>query len=119
MGASEDLAALVAALPGRTYKLGSVPPGPTYPYRVVSLAPDAPVVRDLGGSGDPAGRFVVQHFGRSLESVIETADDTFDTFDGKALPLAGEPVAWQEIASSVYRDPDTSGVLDVTQTYRY
>ena len=119
MGATADLAAIVAALPGRTYKIGSVPSSPVYPYRVVSLAPDAPQVRDLGGSGDPAGRFVVQHFGKSAESVLETAAATFAAFDGKALPLPGEPVAWQEIASSVYRDPDTSGVLDVTHTYRY
>lgn len=119
MTATTDLAALVAALPGRNYKLGAVPASPTHPYRVVSLAPDAPQARNLAGPGKPAGRFTVQHFGRSVESVLETADDTFATFDGKALPLPGEPVAWQEIASSPYRDPDTSGVLDVLHTYRY
>lgn len=119
MSATDDLAAIVDALPGRTYKLGAVPAGPTYPYRVVSLAPDAPQTRNLAGPGKPSGRFTVQHFGRSVESVLETAADTFDTFDGKPLPLPGDPVAWQEIASSPYRDPDTSGVLDVLHTYRY
>lgn len=119
MTASEDLADLVAALPGRTYKLGDVPPKPTYPYRVVSLAPDAPRTRLLAGPGEPSGRFTVQHFGKTAESVLETATATFAAFDGKPLPLSGEPVAWQEIASSPYRDPDTQGVLDVLHTYRY
>lgn len=119
MTASDDLDALLTALPGRTYELGAVPSTPTYPYRVVSLAPDAPRVRDLGGSGNPAGRFTVQHFGRTADSVLTLAESTFTTFDGKPLPLDGEPVAWQEIASSPYRDPDTQGVLDVLHTYRY
>ena len=103
----------------RVYVLGSVPPSPAYPYAVVSPAPGAPQVRTVDGSGDPAGRFVVQHFGRTLESVTDLAALSFAAFDGKAMPVPDAPVAWQEVASAVYRDPDDSGVLAITHTYRY
>lgn len=115
-------AALDAGGIARVYKLGAVPASPTYPYAVVSNAPAAPQVRDLGGSGDPAGRFTVQHFGKSSDSIDVDggiSGITFATFDGKPLPLPGTPVAWQEIATTPYRDPDTQGVLSVLHTYRY
>lgn len=114
------VARLVAGGVARAYKLGAVPDGPTHPYAVVSDAPGAPLVRDLGGSGDPAGRFTVQHFGRTADSVAALAAKTFATFDGKEIvALPGAPVAWQEIATTPYRDPDAQGVLDVLHTYRY
>lgn len=47
------------------------------------------------------------------------AAQTFAAFDGKELPLTDSPVAWQEIATAPYRDPDTQGVLSVLHTYRY
>lgn len=104
----------------RVYVLGSVPPSPAYPYAVVAPAPGAPQVRTVDGSGDPAGRFVVQHFGRTLESVTDLADRSFTAFDGKPLTTFPDPpVAWQEVASAAYRDPDDSGVLAITHTYRY
>lgn len=111
-------AALVAGGVARAYKLGAVPATPEYPYAVVSNAPGAPQVRRLSGSGDPTGRFTVQHFGRSAESVDALAAKTFATFEGKQLALTGSPVAWQEIATAPYRDPDVQGVLDVLHTYR-
>ena len=118
-----DLDALVAVLVAggvqRAYKLGSVPASPAYPYAVLTLAPGAPVVRDLGGSGDPMGRFAVQHFSRSQDALVDIADRSFATFDGQALPLPGEPVCWQEVTSSIYRDPDDNGVLTTTHTYRF
>lgn len=117
-----DLDALVAALGGeaaRVYKRGAVPPKPTFPYRVLTLSPDAPRVRTLDGSGDLEGRFNVQHFGRTADSVGEIADHTFATFDGNPLPLPGEPVAVLDMAPGVFRDPDDRGVLDLLHTYRY
>lgn len=113
-------AALVAGGVARAYKLGTVPELPEFPYAVVSNAPGAPEVRDLGGSGNPAGRFVVQHFGKSAESVDALAAKVFATFDGKEIAaLTGKPVAWQEIATTPYRDPDDRAVFDVLHTYRY
>lgn len=119
-----DLAAvldqLVDAGVARAYLLGKVPERPAYPYAVVSVAPAAPVVRTLAGPGKPSGRFVVQHFGSTPESVDALAAMTFAAFDGVALPdVPGTPVAWQEVASAVYLDPDDDGVLTVTHTYRY
>lgn len=116
----DDLqAALVTGGIARVYKLGEVPHKPTYPYAVLSSAPNAPQVRTLDGSGDPVGRFIAQHFGRTADSVQTLADITFATFDGKALPLTGEPVAAQEIATPPFRDADDQGVLSITHTYRY
>lgn len=119
-----DLIAVINTLEAagvtRVYALGDVPPKPAYPYAVVAPAPGAPEVRTLDGHGDPSGRFVVQHFGRSIESVTDAAARSFAAFDGQALTgVPGEPVAWQEVASSIYRDPDAGGVLMTTHTYRY
>lgn len=119
-----DLDALIARLSAagvaRVYKFGSVPASPSYPYAVVSPALGAPVVRTLDGSGDPMGRFTVQHFGRGIDLLVENADKAFDAFDGVELSdLPGDPVAWQELSTPPYRDPDTTGVLNVTQTYRF
>lgn len=111
--------ALVAGGVTRTYKLGTVPDLPEYPYAVVSNAPGAPQVRRLSGSGDPIGRFTVQHFGKTAESVDALAAKTFATFEGKPLALTGSPVAWQEIATAPYRDPDDRAVFDVLHTYRF
>ncbi len=112
-------AALVAGGVARVYEFGGVVPKPTCPYAVISLDPSAPQVRDLGGSGDPVGRFTVQHFGKTADSVGDIAAITFATFDGKALALSGEPVAWQEVATGLMRDPDDRGVLGVVHTYRF
>lgn len=112
-------AALTAAGVARVYKFGAVPASPPFPYAVLSDAPAAPEVRRLSGSGDPAGRFTVQHFGRTADTVTAMAAQTFAAFDGKELPLTDSPVAWQEIATAPYRDPDTQGVLSVLHTYRY
>lgn len=112
-------AALDTAGVPRVYHFGSVPTSPTYPYVVISSAPGAPQVRTLDGSGDQQGRFAIQHFGRTVEAVEALAALSFVTFDGRPLALPGGPVAWQEVASSLYRDPDTGGVLTITHTYRY
>lgn len=105
----------------RVYKANEVPaktPG-MYPYAVISSAPGAPQVRSLDGSGDRIGRFVVQHFAQTHDMLTLIADLSFAAFDGKTLPLDGEPVCWQEIASPAYRDPDDNGVLTITHTYRF
>lgn len=119
-----DLDALVTAAQAggiaRVYKVGSVPARPDYPYAVASSAPGEPQVRTLDGSGLRAGRFVMQFFGRTAESVSALADAAFTTFDGREIAgLLDSPVAWQELASPIFRDPDDDGVLDITHTYRF
>lgn len=111
--------ALVAGGIARVYKLGAVPASPVSPYVVVGSAPAAPQTRFNDGSGDREGRFTVQHFGKSADVLDDLAALTFATFDAKPLPLPGAPVAWQEIATTPHRDPDTQGVLSVLHTYRY
>lgn len=119
MSALDDLVAVLTTAGVRAYKLGEVPASPVYPYAVLSLSPMPPRVRTMDAAGDRAGRFKVQHFGRTDASVSTLADVTFGAFDGKALPLAGSPVAEQEISTDPYRDPDDQGVLDILHTYRY
>ena len=111
-----DLVTMAGGPAARVYKMGAVPAGPTYPYRVVGYSPNAPVQRSMNGDGDQARRFTVQHFGRSAESVEESADATFATFDGKSI---GGDMCTQEIATTITRDPDDSGVLSTTHTYRF
>lgn len=113
---------LTSAGVDRAYPLGEVPPSPQYPYAVVSHAPGAPQVRTLNYAGPPMGRFTVQHFGKSAESIDMSegiSGLTFAAFDGRPLDLPGTPVAWQEVATTPYRDPDDQGVLNVLHTYRF
>lgn len=119
MSAAALRAALVTAGVARVYDVGAVPDRPTYPYAVLGVAPGTPQVRRLSGSGDPAGRFTVQMFGRTVASVTDVASRAFAAFDGKPLPLADTPVAWQEVATEWARDPDDDGVLHILHTYRY
>lgn len=99
----------------RVYPVGAVPQSPTYPYVVIGYAPNAPVVRNMLGGGDQIGRFTVQHFGRLADAVEDQAAITFATFDGKTF---GGNVVSQEVATTVDRDADDSGVLTTTHTYR-
>lgn len=119
-----DLDSLVARATSagvlRPYKFGAVPGSPAHPYAVISLAPGAPQVRMLDGSGEPMGRFTVQVFARSADTLHDQAKALFDAFDGVELSeFDGAPVCWQELATTPYRDPDTAGVLDITHTYRF
>lgn len=116
MSVTSDLVALRATAGGRVYAMGAVPVLPPYPYTVIGYAPNAPVTRTAIGDGDQVRRFVAQHFGRTAEAVEELAADTFTTFDGK--PVYGD-VCTQETATPLTRDPDNSGVLSTTHTYRY
>jgi hypothetical protein len=116
MSVTSDLVTQAGGSEGRVYAMGKVPASPTYPYRVVGYAPDAPVTRTQNASGDPLRRFTVQHFGRSADSVEAVATATFDTFDGQRV---GGDVCTQEIATPITRDPDDQGVLSTTHTYRF
>jgi hypothetical protein len=111
-----DLVTLAGGTTERVYPMGKVPSAPTYPYRVIGYSPNVPVTRTQNGDGDPLRRFVVQHFGRSADSVEAVADASFATFDGQRVD--GD-VCTQEIATPITRDPDDSGVLSTTHTYRY
>lgn len=118
-----DLDLLMAQLEAakvRAFKFGDVPNTPAYPYAVLSPAPGAPAVRTLAGQGNPSGRFTVQLFGETAESVLDYAEKTYRAFERQELTgFDGAPVAWQEIATPPYRDPDTTGVLNITHTYRF
>lgn len=116
MSVTNDLVTLAGGTAARVYAMGKVPSSPTYPYRVLGYAPNAPVTRTQNGAGEQLRRFVVQHFGRSADSVEAVADATFTTFDGQRVD--GD-VCTQEIATPITRDPDDSGVLSTTHTYRY
>lgn len=116
MSVTSDLVAQRAAAGGRVYAIGAVPASPQYPYAVIGYSPNAPTVRDLGGSGNPLRRFTVQHFGRTADSVEAVADDTFDAFDGQQV---NGDICTQEIATPIFRDPDDSGVLSTTHTYTF
>lgn len=118
MSVTTDLVALRAAARSgdRVYAIGAVPASPVYPYTVIGYSPNAPQVRTNDGSGDPLRRFTAQHFGKSADSVEAAAATTFDTFDGKQV--LGETCE-QEIATPIYRDPDATGVLSITHTYRF
>ena len=116
MSVTADLVALRAAAGGRVYEMGSVPASPGYPYTVIGYAPNAPVVRTANGAGDPIRRFTVQHFGQNAASVEDHATRTFNTFDGKSI---NGDVCTLEVATTVTRDPDNSGVLSTTHTYRF
>lgn len=112
-------AALEAAGVARVYKINEVDTT-VYPYAVLSPAYGAPEVRTLDGSGDMVGRFAIQFFGRTDDSLQALTGPAFATFDGREISgLDGQPVAWLEINAGPYRDPDTQGVLNVTQTYRF
>ena len=100
----------------RVYPVGAVPPSPTYPYTVIGFSPNAPMVRDLGGSGDPVQRFTAQHFGKTADSVEAMAAETFALFDGREVLGS---VCWQEIATPLELDPDDRLVLSTTHTYRF
>jgi hypothetical protein len=100
----------------RVYPVGEVPATPQYPYVVIGYAPNAPVVRNQLGQGDPIRRFFVQHFGRTANGVEDQAAISIATFDGK--PVSGD-VCQLETATLPDRDPDDRGVLFTTHTYRY
>lgn len=116
MSTTADLVTMAGGDAERVYPIGGVPKLPTYPYRVIGYVPNAPVVRDSLGGGDPVRRFYVQHFSRTANGLEDIAADTFATFDGKTF---GGDVVTQETASNIDRDADDQGVYSTTHTYRF
>lgn len=116
MSVTGDLVTQAGGSAARVYAIGAVPASPSYPYRVIGYSPNAPIERTVNGAGDPLRRFVVQHFGRSADSVEAAADATFAAFDGQRVD---GNVCTQELATPIQRDPDDSGVLSTTHTYRF
>lgn len=115
-----DLDTLMARLTGsgvtRAYKVGAVPPLPTYPYAVVASSRLAPDARRLDGGGTAPVRFTVQMFGKTADSVADLAVKSLAAFDTYFI---GERQIRAEVTTPPYRDPDDNGVLNVTHTYRY
>jgi hypothetical protein len=116
MSVTDDLVTQAGGTTARVYAIGSVPASPTYPYRVIGYAPNAPIQRTMNAKGEQVRRFTVQHFGRTDDSVEAVASATFATFDSQRVD--GD-VCTQELASPILRDPDNQGVLSITHTYRF
>lgn len=104
----------------RIYKVNEVPASPAYPYRVVSLGSPDPRGRMLSGESWRDRRFAVQHFARTHDAVTALAEASDAAFMEQHLPeFPGEPFCWREVSTPPYRDPDDSGVLAITHTYRF
>jgi hypothetical protein len=116
MSTTADLVTMAGGDGARVYAIGKVPASPTYPYRVLGFVPQAPVVRNSLGGGDPVRRFYVQHFSKTADGLEAITEQTFAAFDGKAF---GGDVITQETASAIDRDADDRGVYSSTHTYRY
>lgn len=116
MSVNADIVSLLGGDAARVYPIGRVPQSPTYPYRVVGYAPNAPTVRTADGDGNPVRRLTVQHFSRTADGLEAVADDTFDALDG--LAIYGD-LCTQELATPPTRDADDNGVLSTTHTYRF
>lgn len=116
MSTVSDLVTMAGGNAAKVYAIGAVPDNPGYPYRVLGYVPQAPVVRNSLGGGDPVRRFYVQHFGQSGASLEYVANATFAAFDGKAY---GGDLITQETASAIDRDADDRGVYSTTHTYRF
>lgn len=110
-----DLTALVTSrdVP-RTYKLGSVPAGPVYPYAVVGLGTPEKIARGADGQAANLNQFTVQFFGRTLDAVLDVA--TKADLDG--VFIDGR-LCERILSTNPYRDPDDSGVLAVLHTYQF
>lgn len=121
MSALDTLVAhLTASGVARVYKAGAVPAHPVEPYVVVSASRLVPDVRTLDGSGTSPRRFVVQVFGKTHDSLTAVEAALVAALDARFVPgLPGDPQVLLEVTSSVYRDPDDSGVLNLTHTYRF
>ena len=104
----------------RTYELNKVPPSPEYPYRVVTVAPADPFARTVAGGSSRFQRIVVQSFGRTLTGALDFDDDATQALDGAFLVAEGfDCGACQlELASAVARDPNDTGVVGVTTTFK-
>lgn len=118
-----DIAALVTLLAGgpltRVYPANAVPENPVYPYVVLALAHAAPGPATSDGHKSTPKRLVARAFARTSEGLEEVCAALDSRLNGRALPLAGSPVAEFEMSTDVDRDAATAGVLGSLMTYKF
>lgn len=97
----------------RVYKLNEVPSSPAYPYAVVGLGSPDKIARTGNGIAGDLGRATCQFFGRDIDGVLDIA--TKGDLDGRRI---GDRLVTRDVTSAPYRDPDDSGVINITHGYR-
>lgn len=107
----------------RRYPTNSVPPTPTYPYLVYSVAADRAEGYTLDSRhGFRFYRVILQSFGKpSLASALDIDAKATDGLLDQRLTVTGYDCGpcRLEVASAVVRDPDTTGVVGVTTTLTF
>jgi hypothetical protein len=115
MALLDDLVAAVqAGGVTRVYKLNEVPAGAPYPYAVVGLGSPDKIARTGDGAAGDLDRATAQFFGRDVDGVLDIASK--GDLDGARL--SGRLVS-REVSSLPYRDPDDSGVINITHVFRF
>ena len=98
------------------------PASPTYPYLVYSVAGDRGDGYTLDSRrGFRWYRIVLQSFGKTLASALETDAAAVDDLLDVPLAVSGFETrpSRMEIASAIVRDPDNQGVVGVTTTLTF
>ena len=106
----------------RRYPTNAVPPTPTYPYQVYSVAGDRAVAYTLDSRhGFRFYRIILQSFGKTLQSALSLDQLAVDGLLDRRLAVTGYQCGpcRLEVASAVVRDPDTTGVVGVTTTLTF
>lgn len=118
-----DIDSLVTYLTGapvvRVYETNAVPATPTYPHVVASLSFASPGPATTDGHKSTPKRLTVRLFSKTADALGAWQAAIDDRLNGRALPLAGSPVAEFELSADVVRDPDDTGVLGVLMTYKF
>lgn len=118
-----DIDTLVTYLTGaplaRVYPANGVPTQPNYPYVVLTLSHAAPGPATSDGHKSTPKRLLARAFARNANNLEEVCAVIDARLNGRALPLAGAPVAEFEMATDVDRDSATAGVLGSLMTYKF
>lgn len=106
----------------RRYPTNGVPPTPTYPYLVYSVAGDRAEAYTLDSRhGFRFYRIILQSFGKTLAAALDIDDKAVGDLLDTRLTVTGYQCGpcRLEVASAVVRDPDTVGVVSVTTTLTF
>lgn len=119
MSLADIAAQLVAEGVKHVYAENAVPKLPEYPYVVVASSYGAPAAATMNGHSHTPRWLTVKAFGRTIAALEATTDAIDAAFNGRALPLPGDPVAEFLQANQMSRDAADGGVLGMVLTYRY